>query len=308
MRVVTYARVSTKTQRDRGVSLDDQETRFGVFLERTGAIRVQAYAAAKSAGTVLQRKTFLRMFEELPSLSVDALVIDSLDRFTRDEFLGAEQFGKLRDMGVKLWELEHEDDRPLDLTRDADRDYVWGKFNDAEAERRRIKKRQQKRYAEARNRGATTTNRPAFGLRLVGPKSAKRLEPDPTSAPIVKEVDRRILAGESQRKVVAWLEQVAPQAWRSRRGLQLALLDDDDAYVKAGVRTPETQAQLRALHGQHRQAFGYDRASRSDQPVWMRSCVRWRRATRHPRIGSTTCRASSRAACAPMGWAMRVVR
>jgi hypothetical protein len=35
------------------------------------------------------------MFEELPSLSVDALVIDSLDRFTRDRFLGAEQFGKL---------------------------------------------------------------------------------------------------------------------------------------------------------------------------------------------------------------------
>ena len=145
MRVVTYARVSTKTQRDRGVSLDDQETRFGVFLERTGAIRVQAYAEAKSAGTVAQRKTFLRMFEELPSLSVDALVIDSLDRFTRDKFLGAEQFGKLRDMGVKLWELEHEEDRPLDLTRDADRDYVWGKFNDAEAERRRIKKRQLKR-------------------------------------------------------------------------------------------------------------------------------------------------------------------
>jgi DNA invertase Pin-like site-specific DNA recombinase len=170
MRVVTYARVSTKTQRDRGVCLDDQETRFGVFLERTGAVRVQVYAEAKSAGTVLQRKTSLRLFEELPSLNVDALVIDSLDRFTRDRFLGAEQFGELRDMGVKLWELEHEGDRPVDLTRDADRHYVWSKFNDAEAERRSIKKRQLKRYAEARNRGTTTTNRPAFGLRLVGPR------------------------------------------------------------------------------------------------------------------------------------------
>jgi hypothetical protein len=52
-------------------------------------------------------------------------VLDSLDRFTRNKFLGAEQFGNLRDMGVKLWELEHQDHRPLDLTRDADRDYVW---------------------------------------------------------------------------------------------------------------------------------------------------------------------------------------
>jgi DNA invertase Pin-like site-specific DNA recombinase len=142
VRVVTYARVSTKMQADRGKSLDDQEARFTAFIERTGAIRVQAYAEARSAGTVLQRKTFLRMFEELPSLNVDALVIDSLDRFTRDKFLGAEQFGKLREMDVKLWELEFEEDRPLDLTRDADRDYIWQKFSDAEAERRRIKKRQ----------------------------------------------------------------------------------------------------------------------------------------------------------------------
>jgi DNA invertase Pin-like site-specific DNA recombinase len=263
LRVVTYARVSTKSQRDRGVSLDDQETRFGVFLERTGATRVQRYAEAKSAGTVMQRKTFLRMFEELPSLSVDALVIDSLDRFTRDKFLGAEQFGKLRDMGVKLWELEHEDDRPLDLTRDADRDYIWQKFSDAEAERRRIKKRQKKRYDEQRNRGAATTNRPGFGLLLVGPKGHKRLEPDPVTAPIVQEVDRRILAGESQRKVIEWVQSVAPLAWTSRRGLSLALWDNDDAYVKAGVRAPETQAALRALHGQHRQVFGYDRAGRT---------------------------------------------
>jgi hypothetical protein len=75
------------------------------------------------------------------------------------------------------------------------------------------------------------------------------------------------LNGESQRRVIEWAQSVSPAAWRSRRGLQLALLDDNDAYVKAGVRTPETQAQLRALHGQHRQAFGYDRASRSAPPA-----------------------------------------
>jgi DNA invertase Pin-like site-specific DNA recombinase len=263
VRVVTYARVSTKMQADRGKSLDDQEARFTAFIERTGAIRVQAYAEARSAGTVLQRKTFLRMFEELPSLGADALVIDSLDRFTRDKFLGAEQFGKLREMGVKLWELEYEEDRPLDLTRDSDRDYIWQKFSDAEAERRRIKKRQKKRYEEQRKRGAATTNRPGFGLLLTGPKGHKRLEPDPATAPIVQEVDRRILAGESQRRVIEWVQSVAPLAWASRRGLSLALLDDDDAYVKAGVRTPETQAALRALHGQHRQVFGYDRVGRA---------------------------------------------
>jgi len=65
-----------------------------------------------------------------------------LDRFTRDTFLGIEILAKLRDMGVKLWELEHSDDRALDMTSDDDRDYLWRK----ESERRRIKTRRLKRF------------------------------------------------------------------------------------------------------------------------------------------------------------------
>lgn len=263
MRVVTYARVSTKSQSDRGSSLTDQETRFSEWLERSGHVRVRSYAEAMSGGKNMQEQTFQGMLEELPHLSAEALVVDSLDRFTRDKIAGAAMTHQLREMGVKLWELEFSDERPFDLTVDEDRDYIVQRFNDAEAERRRIKKRQLKRYQEQKQRGAATTNRPAFGLRLAGDrKGHRRLEADPDTAAIVNEVDRRILAGQSQNKVLEWLAPI-PGAWRSRRGLTIALNDKHGGYVAAGVRTPEVQSQLRELLGSKKQSYGTDRSTKS---------------------------------------------
>src|SRR5579884_175263 len=263
MRIVTYARVSTKSQSDRGTSLNDQETRFTEWLERSGHVRVRAYAEAMSGGKNMQEQTFQGMLEDLPHIGAEALVVDSLDRFTRDKIAGAAMTHRLREMGVKLWELEYSDSEPFDLTVDEHRDYVMQRFGDAEAERRRIKKRQLKRYQEQRQRGTATTNRPAFGLRLTGDrKGHRRLEPDADTAPIVNEVDRHILSGQSQNKVLEWLADI-PGAWRSRRGLTIALNDKHGAYVAAGVRTPEVQHQLRELLGKRNQSYGEDRSTRS---------------------------------------------
>jgi DNA invertase Pin-like site-specific DNA recombinase len=265
MRVVSYARVSTKGQKDRGTSLDDQEKRFSEWLARSGHSRVHKYAEAMSGGKNMQKATFLGMLSDLPDLQVEALVVDSLDRFTRDAYVGIEIVQTLRRDRVNLIELEHGDD-PFDFGRDADRDYVLSKFTDAEAERRRIKARQLKRYQQQRGRNATTTNRPSYGLKLEGEERGKRrIVEDEAKSSIVKEVDRLILAGQSQRKVLEWLKSVAPDAWKSRRGLALALFDETGAYVASGVRTPETQAQLRELRGSHRQAYGFDRAKRGSK-------------------------------------------
>jgi DNA invertase Pin-like site-specific DNA recombinase len=187
------------------------------------------------------------MLEELDTLEPDALVIDSLDRFSRSKFEGIQQFMALADKNVKLFELEHSTERPLNLKDDEDRDYVWQRFADAEGEHRRIKKRQRKRYQSQRERGYTTTNRPAFGLKLAGDNPGERyLVPDPETAPIVQEMDRRYIAGWSQRKILDWLKDF-PGAWRSKRGLSIALRNEDDrsGFIAAGVRTPEIQAQIR---------------------------------------------------------------
>jgi hypothetical protein len=205
------------------------------------------------------------MLEELPLFEprIDAVVVDSLDRFTRDKFLGIEMLGKLRDMGVKLWELENSDEQPLDVSGEADRNYIWQKFADAEGERNRIKKRQKKRYDEQRKRNATTTNRPPFGLRLAGDRKGNRtLEADPKNVEIVRDVDERMIAGESQNSILESLKPV-PGAWRSRRGLTLAL--KNEAYVQAKVRTVAVQRRLLEILATRRQAYGEDRNTKSQR-------------------------------------------
>jgi DNA invertase Pin-like site-specific DNA recombinase len=260
MRICTYARCSTKSQAEAGTSLVDQESRFLAWLEESGHIRVRAYAdPGLSGGKNARSATVKGMLADLPELNVEAVVIDALDRWSRDHWDGLEVVNKLRHTGIKLFELEHDAEIPYDFAKDADRDHVTQLLQDAEAERRRIKARQLKRYAQQRAKGATCTNRPPFGVKVAEGqgKGRRQLVPD-ENAHIVQEVDARILRGESQQKVINWLK-AFPGAWRSQRGLSLALEDEDGAYVRAGVRTPETQAALTELKGSKRQAFGSNR-------------------------------------------------
>jgi DNA invertase Pin-like site-specific DNA recombinase len=236
----------------------NQESRFTAWLEESGNVRVRAYADQISGGKNMRSATVEGMLAELPELGVKAVVIDALDRWTRDTWAGIAMVQKLGEIGVTLWELEHDPSRPFDFSRDEDRDHVTQRLRDAEAERRRIKARQLKRYAASRKLGATTTNRPPFGVQLAGEQKSRRSLVSDENAHIVREVDARILRGESQRLVLKWLS-TFPGAWRSKRGLALALVDEDGAYVAAGVRTPATQAALRELQGSKRQAFGSNR-------------------------------------------------
>ena len=258
-RVVTYARVSTKSQRDRGKSLDDQEARFKHWLQETGHERVAKYEEAVSGRAVDKRKTLQRMLDELPRYRPDFVVVDSLDRWTRNIQDGYEMLGGLQKQGVQLWELDYEENRPLDIRSKKTDDwrYVHQKFGDAEAESRRTGRRQDKRYQAQRERGATTTNRPPFGLKLGGPKGDKRLVRDPDTAWVIEEVDRLALGGQSQRSILAALRAKKIDAWTSRRGLSGALLNE--SYVRAGVRSEETEKQLLEISRSRQPRFGSQR-------------------------------------------------
>jgi DNA invertase Pin-like site-specific DNA recombinase len=266
MKCVTYARASTKGQADYGTSLQDQAARFQAWQERSGHTILQAYAEPVSGGKNTRTALFNKMLADLLPLGAEALVVDSIDRFTRDSYAGIAMTEKLREMGVQLWELEYEEDRPFDLKLYADRDYVMRKFTDAEAERRRIKARHDKRYAQQRARGATVCNKPAFGLKLAGEaRGNRRLVADPATAPVVAEIDRMTLAGASANDVLAFLADF-PAAPKSRRGLAWLLLNAEGSYVAAGVRSIETQQRLNALLEQRKQVYGPDRSTRSVRP------------------------------------------
>lgn len=248
MKVVTYARVSTLGQEKRGQSLPNQERSFKKWLDATGHDRVHRYREHGSAGSIEGRDEFVRMIEDLPRTKPQAVVVETLDRFTRNLRDGLNLLELLRGHGVWLWPLDW--DRKIDVDDDRDWDEVVEEFRAAERERRRIRKRVLRSYQGRRERGATTANVAPFGLIRQG----DLLVTDPTRAWIAAEIDKRALAGEPFSQIVAWALSVDERAWRTKPGLTRAL--KNEAYVRAGIRTPETQRKLNALLESRRGRFG----------------------------------------------------
>ncbi|MDE2106509.1 MAG: recombinase family protein [Patescibacteria group bacterium] len=252
MRVVSYARVSTVGQESRGQSLPNQERAFTSWLERTGHVRIAAYREAASAGTVDGRAEFGRLLADLPTLQPDAIIVDTLDRFTRDLRGGLNLLDELRGHRVGLLPLDWARERPIDVDEDRDWQDVVEEFTGAERERRRIRRRVLRAYQGRLERGATFTNRLAYGLARRG----DHLEPGP-AAWVIAEIDRLFLEGGSVQDVYAWVRASAPDAWGTRNGVHRALRCR--SYVTAGVRAPETQAAI-----DQRLVLARDRYGRQD--------------------------------------------
>lgn len=241
MRVVTYARVSTEAQKDKGQSLVDQERAFAAAVAGHGWKRVAAYAESASGKDVGGRETFQKMLDDLPKTKPEILVIATLDRFTRDATDGLMLIRSLRGKGIRLLPLDWDRADPIDLDNDRDWDTLYSEFGAAERERRRIAKRARTAFAGRRARGATTVNLAPFGLK----KEGDRLVPGP-DAEMIAAIDARYLAGEEIQPLMKWaLEASAGRSWTSRSGFRRALLNND--YVAAGVRTVETAAALASL-------------------------------------------------------------
>ena len=237
MKVVSYARVSTLKQESEGESLDNQERAVTRWLDRTGHQRIGSYIDAASGKDYIGRAEFSRMIADLPKLKPDAVVIETLDRFTRNLRDGLNLLEELRGHGVGLIPLDWRRERPIDIDNDDDWRDVVDEFTDAEKERRRIRRRVSRSYEGRRERGATTVNTPAYGLR----KDGDRLVPT-DDAWIVRELDTRFLAGTTIADLARWTRAVAPEAWRSIAGVRSALANAH--YVSAGIRDVETHAKI----------------------------------------------------------------
>lgn len=242
MRVVVYARVSTEKQGERGSSLVSQSQKFARWCERGGHEIVRSYEERQSATSLVRRRLFTQMLDDLAQTTPQMIVVDSADRFSRNLEDTFDVMKRLRERGINIWPLEWERDDPPDIISYDSPDYL--RFREeiiaAQAEAKRIKTRIARSYAARRERGATTTTRPPFGVRR-DPNDSDRLAPS-ADAWVIPEVDAKLLAGERIEDVVAWVRSVAPNGWTSRQGLWLSLMSP--AYVAAGVRTPERQAQI----------------------------------------------------------------
>jgi DNA invertase Pin-like site-specific DNA recombinase len=160
--------------------------------------------------------------------------IDRLGRGLAIEAIGA--LAEIRKLGVTLHTRESGDVR---LERVADAvDPMFralaGAFEN-EGKRDRVNAM----YAARDRRGEERGNRAPFGLE----RKDGRFVPGP-QAWVVQQADTRYLAGERGRDILDWLASVAPTGWKSHDALLHGL--QNDAYVRAGVRTPETAAAIKA--------------------------------------------------------------
>lgn len=251
MKVVLYLRVSTEKQVTEGQSIPDQERRARRWAEGGGHSIVATYREAESAwsrrrrnGKVVEsaeaRAVFARMIAEFEITRPDAIVIDSLDRFTRTLREGLVLLELLRGHHVGLLPMDWDRAHPIDVDDDHDWENVVHEFQIAEGENRRRSRRMIRSYEGRRERGATTCTTEPFGLR----RRRDGFEPG-EYAWVVNETDRRYLAGEHVLETLSWLHALDVGAWTSRNGLRTALLSEH--YVAAGVRTPETAAAIKAL-------------------------------------------------------------
>jgi DNA invertase Pin-like site-specific DNA recombinase len=250
VRILTYARVSTVGQERKGQSLPNQERAFKDFIERAGHVRLRAYQESASAGSIDGRAEFSRMLADLASLKPDAVVVDTLDRFTRNLRDGLNVIEELRGSGVGLLPIDWRRDKPINVDDDRDWCDVVDEFTGAERERRRISRRVRRSFEGRRERGATTVNHSAMGLKKVG----DRLVPDPDSAWIIQEIDRRLLAYQSRNQILLWVRGVSSGGIRSTDGI--FYIAKNRRYVEAGVRTAETQARLDAQMSEMAKRFG----------------------------------------------------
>ncbi len=238
MKIVTYARVSTVGQERKGQSLPNQERAFCDFIERGGHVRLKAYQESASAGTIAGRSAFSQMLDELPRLKPDAVVVDTLDRFTRNLRDGLNVIEQLRGHGVGLLPIDWRREQPISVDDDRDWCDVVDEFTGAERERRRISRRIRRSFDGRRERGATTVNHTAFGIKKVG----DHLAPDPETAWVVRDIDRRILEGQSRSQIALWASNVSSSTITSQDAIYHIVKNKH--YVEAGVRSAETQRRL----------------------------------------------------------------
>ena len=249
MRIVTYARVSTIQQETQGQSLVNQEAAFQSFLRRTSNSRIAAYAESKSAKSVSGRREFLRLIEGLPRLKPDLIVVDTIDRFSRNLQDGLNLLERFRGHGIRLLPLDW--DEPIDLDDDRDWKTVVQELTAADYERRRIRARTNRSIQARRDRGATLHSKAPFGLQRAG----DALVPDPLRAPLIHKIDRMFIGGKSQRKIVQLVQSIlGTKAWQSKAGLINCLQNTE--VVKAGLRTPSTQKRINERFEAARRRYG----------------------------------------------------
>jgi site-specific DNA recombinase len=104
-RVVGYTRVSSVMQLEDGTSVEDQETRIGEYIHEQGWDEVAVISDPAQSGRSGNRPGFRRLQRLVRRRRVGVVVVDRIDRISRNLFTLLNFIKQLNDCGVRLVSL-----------------------------------------------------------------------------------------------------------------------------------------------------------------------------------------------------------
>ncbi len=189
-RVALYARVSTARQAEADLSIPDQIKQGQEYCERRGWTIVAAFVEPGVSATDDRRPEFLRMIEMATGQDepVDVILVHSLSRFSRDQFIAETYIRALRKAGVEVVSITQ------DFSRDNSGEMARKLFSvfDEYSSRENAKHTRRAMRENARQ-GFWNGSPPPLGYKTVeaerrGQKIKKVLAIDEDTAPIVRRI------------------------------------------------------------------------------------------------------------------------
>lgn len=189
-RVALYVRVSTTRQAEGELSIPDQIKQGQDFCTARGLVLAETFIEAGASATDDRRPEFQHMIDAATSAAhpFDLVLVHSMSRFFREQFLSEMYIRKLRKVGVDLLSMTQEfaDDTTGNLIRQ-----ILGSFDEYQS--RENAKHTLRAMQENARQGFWNGARPPFGYRTVGAerrgqKIKKVLAIDEAEAAIVRRI------------------------------------------------------------------------------------------------------------------------
>ena len=210
MKAVIYARYSSDSQREE--SIEGQLRECHAYAEKNGITVLSTYIDRALSAKTDNRPEFQRMMKDSSKHLFDIVIVWKLDRFSRNRYDSAHNKAILRKNGVKVTsatESISEDATGILLESMLE---GYAEFYSAELSEKVIRGMTENALKGKYNGGSVP-----LGFRV---DSEQYFQPDPLTAPIVKEMFQRYADGDTMKGIKEWLYE---KGARSSRGKPIGL-------------------------------------------------------------------------------------
>jgi site-specific DNA recombinase len=241
--VAAYCRVSTLEQKKKGYGVDIQIREINRYAEANSLNIGRFYIDEAQSGVSEERKALRRLVKDCRAGKIEAIIVSSLDRLSRDLRFTENLFFEIQGLNIKILiaDMPHYDHKNR-------KDVLIRQIKSAIAEENRkeiidrLKKGREERVRKGKMAGGTLP----YGYKRIG----RDVEKDPAEAGIIASVFEQNYLGKSGREIADYLNSKGflrrnGQPWTQRQ--VWAILNRKDLYQKGIVKYGEIRGENQDL-------------------------------------------------------------